>query len=214
MSPILEVSQEWGWYVQSDASHRLARESGHEGPRRTHARECGWTDTAELDAIVADLHRLEATTRSLVVGLLFAVAGGLTRYRACRRLEIYRSSRKGPAGSTLVRRPDGPIVKRASTKTAQRVVTMIATALTSEEAATRLGVRPSRIRQRLGSGRSAAGTALENAHLVSVDRLMRAPHPDLTTRDEILSPIDGPIECCDPERISDLIHAAFVVHVS
>jgi excisionase family DNA binding protein len=199
-------------------------------------------DTAELDAIVAGLHRLEETTRSSVVELINAIAADLApvpSVPASRNLSAEQEAALWAAGSFVDEMP--PIAERASTKTAQRVVTMIAAALTTEEAAARLGVSASRIRQRLGERTllavkigpahrlpafqftadgelpgwgAVASTVPENAHLVSVDRFMGNPHPDLTAHGEVLSPIDWLTEGGAPGRVRNMIHTAFVVRAS
>lgn len=200
------------------------------------------TTTGELAEIVSRLHTLEVVAGAPIIDTLAALtatASPAPIAPASQTLTADQEAVLRAAGSFVDEMP--PVEERASTRTARRIVDMIATALTADEAANRLGVTPGRIRQRLGA-RTLLGvkvgsahrlpdfqftgdgelpgwdriapTVPEGAHPVSIARFMHTPHPDLTVAGEPLSPTDWLIGGGAPDRVASMIHTAFVVHAS
>ncbi|WP_156479399.1 helix-turn-helix domain-containing protein [Gordonia sp. QH-12] len=155
---------------------------------------------------------------------------------ASKLLSIEQEAALRAAGSFVDQMP--PIERRASTRTAQRIADLVATVLTAEEAARRLGVTPGHVQQRLRARTLFAmhvGSALrlpafqftesdelpgwdriaptipESAHPVSVAGFMNAVHPDLTVAGEPVSPRDWLIGGGSPDHVARMIHAVFVV---
>ncbi|MCF8609689.1 hypothetical protein L5G28_05855 [Gordonia sp. HY285] len=196
----------------------------------------------ELTAILSRLHKLEMVTGAATTDVLDALTATETPAPVSAASQILTAEQEAvlrSAGSFIDEMP--PVEQRASTRTAQRIVDMIATALTADEAAERLGVTSGRIRQRLGA-KTLLGVKVGSAHRlpgfqftedgelpgwdriapavpssvhpVSIARFMHTAHPDLTVVGEALPPTDWLIGGGDPEYVVSMIHTAFVVHAS
>ncbi|HEU0102580.1 MAG TPA: hypothetical protein VFR07_09700 [Mycobacteriales bacterium] len=127
---------------------------------------------------------------------------------------------------------------RASTRTALAAVRLLADALTVREAASRLGVTDSRVRQRLaartllgvedssawrlpqfqfdGSGLLHGLDAVlpafpEDAHPLAVLRLLESPHPDLELDGEPVSPREWLRLGGRPEPVVELVAGAYAL---
>lgn len=130
------------------------------------------------------------------------------------------------------------VAERASTTALQRIGALIVSALSIDEAATRLGAAPGQVRQRLTSRTLLAvkvGDAYRlpgyqftddgelpgwervapsfpvTAHPIAVAWFTTTPHPDLTVADAVVSPSRWLTGGGDPETIVALITAAFVL---
>ena len=138
------------------------------------------------------------------------------------------------AGSFVDEMP--PAAERASALELQRSTAILATALTTEQAAERLSISTGRVRQRL-TKRTLLGTKVkrtyrlpafqftdsgevsgwalvapafpESADLTAVEYFMQHPHPDLPMLGEPVSPISWLTGGGDPERLHGMIATAF-----
>ncbi len=196
----------------------------------------------ELATIVTSLHQLENSTRVPMVDLLRTLADSVSpvpQSPSSQTITADQESALRAAGSFVDEMP--PAAQRASTTTLQRTSDLLATALTTDEAAARLGVTAGRVRQRVSNRTLLAvkvGTAHRlpafqftddgelpgwdrvapafptTAHPTAVAWFMQTPHPDLTVGGELLSPRDWLSSGGDAEHVVDIITTAFVVHAS
>lgn len=196
----------------------------------------------ELAAIVASLHQIERAIRVPVADLLRALADNVSAGPASPTWQTMSADQEAAlraAGSFVDEM--APIGERASTTALQRISGLVANALSTDEAAARLGVTPRRVRQRL-SNRTLISVKVAKTHklpafqftdageLPGWDRVapvfpvtahptaiawcMQTPHPDLTVGGRPISPTDWLVDGGDIRNVVDLIATAFVVHAS
>ncbi|WCB36921.1 hypothetical protein [Gordonia polyisoprenivorans] len=196
----------------------------------------------ELVAIVAALHQIESSTRVPVVDLLLALTDAVSTNPAwapSRAMSADQEAVLLAAGSFVDEMPLA--AERASTTALRRIGTLLASALSTDDAAARLGVTAGWVRQRLshrtllsvkvgtahrlpvfqfagdgelpGWGRVAPAFPI-TAHPIAVAWFMQNPHPDLSAAGESMAPSDWLSGGGDSERVIDLIATAFVVHAS
>ncbi|WP_347956137.1 hypothetical protein [Gordonia aichiensis] len=197
----------------------------------------------ELIAIVSNLHQLEAMTNvplsEFLTILTTSQESAATPKSASQTLTAEQEAALRAAGSFVDEMP--PAAERASTLALQRTRELLATALTTEQAAERLDVSTGRIRQRLtkrsllamkvGTGHrlpsfqftgdgevpgwaQVAPVFPESAHLTAVAYFMQHPHSDLTVVGEPVSPITWLTGGGDPEPLLGMITTAFQEHAS
>lgn len=196
----------------------------------------------ELARIVRSLHQIEEAIGVPVADLLQALTDDISPVRALLASRAMTADQKAAlraAGSYVDEMP--PAAERASTILLHRKSALIASALSTDEAAARLRVTPGQVRQRLSNhtllavkvgavqrlpdfqftadgelpGWNRVAPAFPStAHPTAVAWFMQALHPDLTVDGETLSPSQWLSGGGATERIVDLITTAFVTHAS
>lgn len=194
----------------------------------------------DLHQIVAELHRLEELMNVPLVDALTVLCELLpdvSAPAASKFLTEDQETALRAAGSFVENMP--PADRRATTVTMARTRDLVKTALTVDQAAALLGVTPDRIRRRL-TQRTLLGIRVgptyrlptfqftedrelpgwnrvapvfpDTAHMTAIAYFMTTQRPDLTDAGEPLSPVQWLYYGSDPDLLSQLICAAFVVH--
>jgi excisionase family DNA binding protein len=202
----------------------------------------GPSQPGELGAIVTSLHEIEQSLGVPMVDVLRVLADNLAAAPSTsvsRMMTADQEAALRAAGSFVDEMP--PLEERASTTALHRTGDLLATALSTDEAAVRLGVTAGRVRQRLSNrtllavkvgaahrlpafqftddgelpGWDRVAPAFPStAHPTAVAWFMQTPHPDLTAAGESLSPSQWLAGGGDIDRVVHLITTAFAVHAS